>query len=294
MNIRWTGDKCILCLSDDSLSKEHLILEALGGKLTSRFLCASCNSTLGRELEAKAKSDPSILMAAANLRDKLPKLSASLIDGHAHISYSENGPASGYIKNEEFRVKSKRLGDGSLIQPTNIARKTLMRLLEKQGYNKAISSKAVSSFEDAPENVRVEIAPGLEAVKWRIDRLEMDMSQTHFMDPLIPVKTAYEFISLLVGQAICADIPHLSEIRRIFKNRQIDPTVLAVERLYSDEYKPFHGICFEGNDPYARVQVRLFGWLAFRVNFLHLSIDAPKCAYTHRLDTGVEHFDVLN
>ena len=58
--------------------------------------------------------------------------------------------------------------------------------------------------------------------------------------------------------------------------------------------EPFHGICFEGNDPYAKVQIRLFGWLVFRVHFLHLSIDGPQYEYTHQLDSGDEDIDVNN
>lgn len=294
MEIPWTEGRCILCLGAGPLTDEHLIPQALGGKLFSKFLCNSCNSTLGTKLEAKAKADPLVLTAAANLGDEIPKLSAALINSHPHIAHSANGPAKGYVRNEEFFVKSRKLEDGSLIQPTKMAKKTLMRFLQKDGCDQVSSSKAVSSLEDAPENVRIEIAPGLEVIKWRVDRLEMDLSQAYFMDPLIPVKTAYEFLACLVGEAICTDAVHLAEIRSVFKDGEIDPTVLAVERLYAHEYKPFHGIYFEGNDPYAKVQVRFFGRLAFRVHFLRLSIGSQRCAYTHRLDNGEEGFNVPN
>jgi hypothetical protein len=55
-------------------------------------------------------------------------------------------------------------------------------------------------------------------------------------------------------------------------------------------YAPFHGLCFEGNDPYARIQVRLFGRLAFRIHLLHLALEAPKIVYTHDLKTGDHGF----
>jgi len=151
--------------------------------------------------------------------------------------------------------------------------------------------QAVSSFDDAPDNKRVEIAPGLEAVKWRIDSLEVDLSHAEFMDPLIPAKIAFEFLACHVGSAIYDDILHLSQIRAVLKNRQMSSDVLFVERLTSNKYEPFHGIVFEGNDPYAKIQVRLFGWLAFRVHLLHLSVSGPRYAYTHRLDSGEEAID---
>jgi hypothetical protein len=245
-------------------------------------------------LEANAKSDPSILIAAKILKDRIPVIATPLIESHPHVAYSETGPARGYIKNGEFRVKSRKLNDGSLIQPTDIGIKSLMRILQKSGYQETPARKAVSSFDEAPENKRVEIAPGLEAVKWSIDRLEVDMSGTRIMDPLIPTKTAYEFLSCHVGSAIYDDSLHLSQIRASITNKKMNPDILQVERLFSNKYEPFHGICFEGNDPYAKVQIRLFGWLAFRVHFLHLSIGGPRYVYTHRLDTNEERIDFIN
>ena len=60
---------------------------------------------------------------------------------------------------------------------------------------------------------------------------------------------------------------------------------LEVLRLNASEYKPFHGICFEGNDPYTRVLIRLFGWLAFRVHFRRLAVSGPRFVYTQSLAT---------
>ena len=245
LKVPWTGNKCILCLRENNLSEEHLIPEALGGQLTCEFLCVCCNSRLGYNLEANAKSDPSILMAAKILRDKIPVLAAPLIESHPHVAYSEPGPAQGYIKNGEFRAKSRKLDGGSLIQPTDVGRKTLLRLLRKSGYQEAPARKAVSSFDEAPENDRVEIAPGLGAVKWRIDRLDVDMSRTQIMDPLIPAKAAFEFLCCHVGSAIYDEGLHLSQIRSSIINKQMNPDVLRVERLTSNKYEPLHGICFE-------------------------------------------------
>lgn len=230
-------------------------------------------------------------MSAKIMADKFPALASRLIESHPHIAYSNQGPSTGYFKNGDFHVKSKKLEDGSIVQPTDLGRKTLLKLLKKSGYQEATARQAVSSFDDAPDNKLVEIASGLEAVKWRINRLEVDLSHTEFMDPLIPAKTAYEFLACHVGPAIYDDILHLSQIRSILKNRRMDLDVLLVERLTSSKYEPFHGILFEGNDPYAKVQIRLFGWLAFRVHFLHLAVGGPRYVYTYRIDSGEEVID---
>jgi hypothetical protein len=51
---------------------------------------------------------------------------------------------------------------------------------------------------------------------------------------------------------------------------------------------PNRCILFEGNRPYAQVQVRLFGTLAYRVHFKQLAVGGLRFAYTHRLDTNQE------
>ncbi len=254
----------------------------------------SCNSELGRNLEAKAKSDPSVIMSAKSMADKIPLLASRLVESHPHIAYSDHGSTVGYFKDGDFRVKSKKLEDGSIIQPTGIGRKTLLNLFSKSGYQEVTAQQAVSTFDEAPDNKRVEIATGLEAIKWRIDRLEIDLSHAKLMDPLIPAKIAFEFLACHVGLAIYGEDPELSQIRSVFRNKQMNTDIFFVERLTSNKYKPFHGIVFEGNDPYAKVQVRLFGWLAFRVHFLHLSVGGPRYAYTHRLDSGEEAVSEIN
>jgi len=155
LKVPWPGDKCILCLNKTILSKEHLIPEALGGKLTAEFLCLSCNSELGRNLEANAKSDPAVFMAAKTMIYRFTTLATSLIQSHPHIAYSDQGPALGSFKNGDFHVKSKRLVDGSVIQPTDLGRKSLLKCLMKSGYQEVTTRKAIASFDDAPDNKRL-------------------------------------------------------------------------------------------------------------------------------------------
>ena len=120
------------------------------------------------------------------------------------------------------------------------------------------------------------------------------MSKWRLMDKLVPAKIAFEFLATHVGTSICDDVPQLREVRQALRTSTLRKDVVQVERLYSNEYEPFHGICFEGNDPHAKVQIRLFGWLAFRVNFLHLSIGGPRFVYTHKLNTDKEFIDTIN
>ena len=293
MKIPWPGDQCILCSEKKPFSDEHIIPQALGGRLTCKFLCTRCNSELGRGTEMAARSDPSTLLAAQNLEDKIPKLARELIENHPHIGHSEPGPAPGYVRNGQFHVCSRKLEDGSIVQPSDNARQSVSTTLRRRGSDEGHIAQALRTFDHTPENEKVQVAGGLRIVKWAITRVEPDFTKARPMDPLIPVKVAFEFLALHLGTAIYENGPPFLEIRGILRSGALKPDFVKVDRLSSNKYEPFHGICFEGNNPYAKVQIRFFGWLAFRVHFLHLAVGGPRFIYTHRLDTCKEWVDVV-
>lgn len=234
------------------------------------------------------------MLAAQNLAPKIPGLSSQLIENHPHIGQSEPGFAQGYIRNGEFRVKPRKLEDGSIVQPTDEARESIAKILRKSGFEDIPIQQALTTFDLASENVRVEIVPGLEVVKWTIQKVEPDLTKAPLMDLLIPAKAAFEFLALHVGTAISYDSHQLTEVRKVLLGSIQESDILHVERLFSGEYDAFHGIVFEGNDPYAKVQIRLFGWLAFRVHFLNLFVGGPRFVYTHRLDSGEERIAIID
>lgn len=294
MKIPWTGNKCIFCLREGMLSEEHLIPKSLGGILTSEFVCSSCNSQLGHAVESTAKLDFSVLCAAKNLSQVIPKVSKRLVGDHPHIGHGDFGSISGYIRDNEFRVKSQTLDDGSVIQPQDDARKSISKILQRSGYGEESIRGALMKYDRAEEGKRVKLAPDLEIVHRSIQKIEPDMSKWRLMDKVVPVKVAFEFLAAHVGMNIYDDSWQLREVRKILLTRVLRTDIVQVERLSSNEYGPFHGICLEANNPYAKVQVRFFGWLAFRVHFLHLRIGGPRFAYTQRLDTGEEFLTQLN
>ncbi len=137
------------------------------------------------------------------------------------------------------------------------------------------------------------LAPGLEAVKWSVKKLQLDLSRSKLMSPLVPLKIGYEFLACHLGCAIYDDAPQMRELRAALRGTLEDDSYFWVERLNASECEPFHGIYFEGNSPYARVLIRLFGWLAFRVHFRRLSVAGPRFIYTHYLDTSCEDIRIL-
>lgn len=275
------------------LTEEHVIPEALGGRLTAVFLCRECNSSLGHRTEAAARSDPTIRLLMNGLSAELPALGRTLSEKQSFLAHGPGGKAKGYVRDGEFVVAAKKNPDGSLIQPTPDARRAIDTILQRDGYDAPFRAEALRRFDEAPENVRVDIGPNLEVVKWQVAHLTLDLDGP-LIDPILPVKTAFEFLALHLGTVIYDDAPPIAEARRVLRGGPLDSDWISVERLQAENARPVHGIVFEGNSPYAKVQIRLFGKLAFRVNFLHLSVGGPRAQYTHDLTSNQEQISEVH
>jgi HNH endonuclease len=293
MHISWTGNRCLLCLEEAPLSKEHLIPEALGGTLTCTFLCTHCNCTLGVSFEAAARTDPSIRIAIRNLQAQMPELAKKLSENQPVLVQGLGGQERGKIRRGELRIKSRSVGDGSLIQPTDHARKSVETILRKSGIGAIPLAEALRKFDVTPDNHKITLVSGLEVVKWSIEQIDLDLSDSRLMSPLVPLKIGFEFLACHLGTIIYDEAQQLREVRTALREMVEDDPCFEVERLNAAEYQPFHGICFEGNAPYARVLIRLFGWLAFRVHFRGLAVSGPRFVYTQSLATGSEDLRVL-
>jgi hypothetical protein len=199
------------------LSEEHIIPESIGGRLSIRFLCTSCNSILGRTVDKAAKSDPSIRIALENLSQELPDLYSQLAEKQPFQGKSKAGTVPGYFRKGEFVVKSNKMADGSLIQPTKTARKSIEIILRRQGCTQEQIEEALSKFDVTPSNEINMIHPGLEVSKWDLEKIELNFNGTSLMNPLMPLKIAYEFIACHLGASICSSEPQLEEIIAVLK-----------------------------------------------------------------------------
>lgn len=243
---------------------------------------------MGHLFEGSAKADPSIRLLASRLATKVPRLAEKLSEGQGYISSGPGGKAMGYLKDGEFVTRSRKLDDGSLIQHTPEAAKSIRRMLERANYDEGSISESLQRLERAPENTRVTLAGGLEVVKWSIERIEPAPGGP-LLSPMVPLKSAYEFLALHLNSAVYEEVPALAATRYALSGGPVDPTHLLIERLHAPMARPLHGIAFEGNSPYAKVQVRLLGQLAFRVHFKTLSVGGPRFVYTHDLEANTEH-----
>ena len=286
MNIEWTGKKCILCLKEVPLSREHLIPKALDGILTCSFLCKECNSNLGARVDAEVKKDPRIRFAVDHLESDIPNFASKFRERQKYLLYGRGLSEWGKIRKGELRVTPRETEGGALIQSPDESYKSNEKILRKSGISEDAIQEGLRCLYEAGENEIVELAPGRVAVKRRVGQVEPDLRGSKLLTPLFPLKIGYEFLALHLYHVIYDQNSALNGVRTALREKVEDHPSFKVEPLNASEYRPFHGIGFVGNSPHATVLIRLFGWLAFRVHFLRLTVDGPRLSYKHDLDTN--------
>lgn len=220
-------------------------------------------------------------------------LAEKLRNRQEFIADSSPGPVRGFLQGNEFRVLAKKLSDGSIIQRTPAGRGAIEKYLKKSGAEEPEIKNVLGRFDATPENIPIPINKDMHAVKWSAGPLQPTLDGAFLSDRFI-VKVAYEFLACILGKSITTDHPPLSTARAILKGAQPSGGNVRVEHLHANKYAALHGIFFEGNRPHVVIQVRLFGWLAFRVHFEKLAIRAPSLTYTHLLDEGVDGWRLVD
>lgn len=285
MKLEWNDLRCIRCAQERTLTEEHLIPQAVGGKLSCEFLCKPCNDQLG-QVEADFRDDPAVRHAIEKLKLQIPALWRTMSEGRPYIMKSRGGSVRAKIIRGEFRANPSSQGD-SLIHPISDAAGVIRTILMRRGADAAQIAHAVSNFDEAPENLRVSIADGIEVVKWTVTDIHPTLDGPS-LNPLVPLKIAYEYLALHCGLAIFD--PSLSAVREALGTGGHIPDVCGVEELRSLQYHPFHGLVVEDTSGHVAVQIRLFGYLVYRVHFFNVRLaKGPFVAYTLQLETGQEH-----
>jgi len=271
------------------MTDEHIIPKSLGGTLIAPFLCRNCNSELGDSADATAKHDPCIRYAVEALKLQIPDFYTKFTEGQPYLAHSQAGTIHGKFKRKTFWVDSYQLEGGSLIQPTPDARKSIETMIRRQGRTAEEIQAALEVFDQAPENTLAPITQGMAIAKWSIEKIEL-LANGHLMDPLVLFKIGYEFLALHLYERIYEDNEPFRHFRAALRKELPVNEVCEVEHLRGKEYKPFHGIVFEGNNPTVQVQIRLFGWLAYRVKFFGLAVGGPRPVYTQFLDKNTMYW----
>src|SRR5262245_21565931 len=113
MKTPWPGLHCIICLREAPLSEEHVIPKSIGGDLTCNLICKPCNDGLGSTFEARAKTDPAVRLAVANLRSAIPDIYSLVEEGQRYFSQSGPARVSGIFRAGAVAGSTFRNDDGS-------------------------------------------------------------------------------------------------------------------------------------------------------------------------------------
>lgn len=258
-----------------------------------------CNSTLG-QYDAQLKEDPAIRLVVGSLEGQLPELLRRISEGQEFVAHSECGPAKGTSRHGRFNVSERKQPDGSLILQTEGARVALKKMLQREGLCSSQIWEALRRFDQAPENIRVTVAPGFDIVKWTVTSVEPALDERRLLvrfdggeDSLqgagiTVLKIAYEYLALHLGVNIFGN--GLSPIREALVRNNVSLCPYRVEWKRGPKPAPYHGLTVEKRPPYLVIQVRSFGDLVYRVHFPHLipGEGFTRCKCTHDLTSREE------
>ncbi len=312
LNFPWSDSRCILCGIEGhltalgALAEEHIIPEAIGGALTCHFFCRGCNSQLG-SYESNLKEDPAFRNALGRLKGQIPYLYEETLKRMAFICQSELGLVDGFYRGKsgdlEFRVKAHQRADGSLVLPIDDGDKAVSEMLRKKDFDAAGIEKALLQVNDASENTRVTLAPGLDVVKRTVTDIAPKLDPRRLLVQkddegnevltgagIVLLKIAFEYLALHIGADILS--PVFDPIRKALHKNDASLCTYRVEWKLGSKLEPFYDLVVE-RSPHIVIQIRLLGELVYRVHFPNLKPGEQfrRCNYTHDLVTGEEYLE---
>lgn len=284
MRIPTNFDKCIICCEQPPGDWEHVIPQAIGGRLEADCICNKCNY-VGSQIVSRIRFDPALRMAVENLESDLPaSLFRKLMKGQRFVGKNEQGGPTVQIVHREGKgkVRAQAQPDGSLLIDTSKAPNQIRQRLERLGATPEQVEEALRRFDLAPENEVVLLMDGLSAIKWSTDRVEPDLTMPS-IDNLLLLLIAYEYLALCLGKGIFYD--YFDPVREAILGGAW-PNAISVERLTTDNYRPEHRLWVIAGEDRLSVHIDLFGWSAYVVTFHGITYSGPLPAYLDNLRDG--------
>jgi hypothetical protein len=291
VKIDWPHKRCILCLESGMMTDEHVIPQQIGGTLVVPFLCSDCNSTVGSQVEGALKEDAALRYTVERLKDRIPKLAASIREGRIFSADSPVGQITARVKRGSLAVRGMKGPGGSIIKDTRDARGDIEKALTDQGIEVAAVEALMRRFDEAPLETPVAL-PGWTVIKRQGRGMKPELNKaTAMVNPRVLLKIAYEFLALHMQGGIYDATPALEKLRVAIRQDREDAAAYSADYMRSED-DLVHGLAmFE--TPHAEVNICLFGWLRFHVHLYEIVVPPPTYAYEHRLDTGGEVYGIL-
>lgn len=273
-------DGCVVCLSQVERNIEHLLPQALGGRLNARLLCTDCNSRFGQTLVGDLVRDPSIVVAVSNLQDVLPALYASIMSG---VGYVAPGPDGLPIHIRNGRLRARSTEQGAILMETGMATGHLEGMLQANGVSSEEIESALDRFSALADGEDLDMGGGIVVRKTSIEKVSPYLSSS-LVDERWPALAALEYLAFTVGSLVLDEA--CNPIRSYVQGGDL-PDSVVVERLLDSIYEPAHGMYWSRSEESLDFYVRLFRAVVFRVRLKEIRIRSESLpTYIEQLDTG--------
>ena len=292
--MKWSHkfEKCILCTKKPPENWEHIIPESLGGKLQARLLCVTCNSTAGTELIGNLKLNASIRLAMEYLKGELPELYSQFMDKATFIGNAPDGSLIRISKSRKngLKVLHSDGADGSRIEDTRRATKTLTTILAKNNIPLDQANRLKEVFANLKEDIPLDIPSGYTFVKRAIPKLHPELTSKE-IDNRLPTLIAFEFLAILSGNQILNAA--FDTIREYIRYGTPTDQVLVEQFAGGNKYDTAHAIIFEPKEDMVSISVRFFRWITYVVTFKNLRFPRNRCMYFEDLKSPESIFGDL-
>ncbi len=246
-----------------------------------KFLCRSCNSRLGSSVEARAKSDPSVQLAAWALSSEIPELASSILEGEDFIMVEGPEKVVGSVRKGSFLPKRPQ-PDGSFLHPEPEAREALEKTLRRRGEGREVIARALDTLDEASPGEPVRASSDLVLVKRQVTgELRPSLVGQPMSDQLL-LLMAYGFLAAILQSTIYSD--ELGPVREAIATGA-DSECYRVDRFQRGrEWRTFHSLGTGQLRPYAVIELCLFGWLLYRVHVPAAALPGPRVRYVCDLE----------
>jgi hypothetical protein len=285
MRIPWPDQRCIICLDEGPLTRAHVIPAAIGGRLFSSLECKACNARLGHAIEARLKSDPCVRFGIEALGNEVPaRLRRGMRAREPFVATIGDVTVRACgADDEDYRLYDTPQSDGSVVKDARRARDDIVTTLARRGASDTAIATALQRLDDAPDGHFVRVAAGLAVRKGSVTAFTPDLSIASVVPETCPLAITYRFLALTAaGPSIYA--PAFEGVRAALRGEPNTYGWRVDSRVAGRPHQPWHGLAISQLEPHVIVQLRLFGQLAWNVEFTTAALSRKPDITAYQID----------
>jgi len=280
--IPYEFNKCIVCLEREPGDREHIIPQMIGGRLSARLLCNSCNHNFGSEIVSGLKTDPSIRLAIEALKNSIPILADRFLSGAEYVARGEEGTKVRLTRSgDSLKVLPGKGADDSIILDTNEALGALAKKLRRQAFPEETIREFQKRFISATEDEPVDLPIGEVFVKRALSKPTPKLGYPP-VEGRMWLLLAFEFTALVIGNKVFRS--SFDPIRALVLGQDNDVQIHVGYFSGGSEYGPFHILRLIPNQNILGVEIRLFRRLVFQVQFDWIGYEGLYPVYLEDLE----------